>query len=214
MATPIDRAAFVQANHELRARTTALLRAVGDADADRAVATCPGWGVRELASHMVGVVEDVATGNMEGAASDAWTTAQVDRHRGASCAALADRWLELADAFDAVFAELPDPFPAVLMMDQTTHEQDLRATLGSFGAQDDGTAAAGLAYPWSVLERSDPELAAAIDALNLSTFERFRIVTGRRSVAQLTALGVPVDALVAVLERTPMRVAAQDVVDA
>ena len=67
---------------ELRERVVRLLRSLPE-DADEIVVPhCPLWTVAELASHIMGVNDDIVNSRLEGVATDEWTQAQVERHRG------------------------------------------------------------------------------------------------------------------------------------
>src|SRR3954451_14958598 len=48
------------------------------------VPACPGWRVRDVISHLSGLATDIASGNIDGAATDAWTAAQVQARRNLS----------------------------------------------------------------------------------------------------------------------------------
>ena len=117
LKTPADVAA---AYAGLRARVGELVRSVPESHGDRPVPHCPVWTVRELLAHMVGVPEDILAGRLEGVASEAWTQAQVDRHRGESMAALADAWDESASGFDAVLPMIPAPVNSQVVFDAVT----------------------------------------------------------------------------------------------
>ena len=90
----------VAAYLELRSRVVALLRTLSDEQGSIVVPSCPAWAVADVAAHIVGVPEDIVAGRMEGVTSEAWTQAQVDRHRGASPRDLADRLERSAESFD------------------------------------------------------------------------------------------------------------------
>lgn len=213
MVDSTDAAATLEATRALRRSTVALLRSVTSDRASIVVPSCPAWTVQQLACHLVGVVEDVTSGNLAGASSDPWTAAQVARHVGDSCADLAAIWEELGGTFDASVEAAPQSVRLLLLMDMTTHSHDLRHALGDPGGRDEATAAFGAAYLLNQFERFDAAAAAAVDALDLTPFERFRVVTGRRSRAQLAALGVPVEAFESFLATTPISLAPRDVLD-
>src|SRR5678810_745136 len=52
----------------------------------------PLWTVRDVLSHVAGITDDITNGRTEGAASDPWTAAQVERWRDADPGALIDQW--------------------------------------------------------------------------------------------------------------------------
>src|SRR3954454_19707892 len=72
---------------ETRQRLIGLVRDEASRDLDSAsapVPACAGWRVRDVIAHLSGLATDIAAGNIDGAATDAWTAAQVDARRGMS----------------------------------------------------------------------------------------------------------------------------------
>ena len=65
---------------ELRTRVADLMRSITTEQALAVVPHCPQWTVKDCLAHMIGVPEDVITGQMDGVATDAWTDRQVQRH--------------------------------------------------------------------------------------------------------------------------------------
>ena len=96
----------VDAYRDLRSRVIALWRATPPIDDGLPVPHCPAWSVRDVAAHLVGVPEDILAGRMDGVTTDAWTQAQVDRHRGETLSELADAWDATITAFDAVLPHI------------------------------------------------------------------------------------------------------------
>lgn len=182
----------VAAYTSLRSRLVDLMRSRPDSDGDLAVPHCPAWRVRDVVAHLVGAPEDILAGRLEGVATDAWTQAQVDRHRGESLAQLAGAWEATSAAFDGVLPMIPAPVNSQLVLDAVTHEHDLRHALGESGARDN--AAVGVAIGW-VLHTADhasPGLGAQLLSLGLGDFDLLRVCSGRRSREQISAFGVDV----------------------
>ncbi len=202
------------ATQGVRARTIALLRSVDAEQLARIVPTCPAWTVKDLAAHMFGVGDDLLAGRLEGIGSAAWTDAQVERMREIPIDGLLDQWEASAAAFDQLVPHIPAPSNLQLVMDMATHEHDIRLALGVPGAQDDPSLAVGAAYLLGGLRRGDPDLAARIDGAGLSDFELLRTLTGRRSMAQMEAAGIPADGVARMLEPSPMTIVADDLVEA
>jgi hypothetical protein len=98
-------------------------------------------------------------------------------------------------------------------MDQATHEHDLRLALAVPGAQDDPSVAIGAGFMVMGLRGIDADLAEQVEGLGLSDFELLRALTGRRSMAQLDALGIPADRLARALDAMPMSIAEVDIVE-
>ncbi len=177
------------------------------------VPTCPIWTAKELACHMYGVCDDILNGRLEGIGSAEWTEAQVERHGSKSLDELVDEWAASAAAFDEIVPQFPEPANYQLVMDQATHEHDLRLALASPGAHDDLSLAIGAEFMLISIRRADVELAEQIEGLGLSDFELLRALTGRRSVAQLEAMGIAAEGLARLLDHTPMTIVEIDLVE-
>ncbi len=177
------------------------------------VPTCPIWTAKELACHMYGVCDDILNGRLEGIGSAERTEAQVERHGSKSLDELVDEWAASAAAFDEIVPQFPEPANYQLVMDQATHEHDLRLALASPGAHDDLSLAIGAEFMLISIRRADVELAEQIEGLGLSDFELLRALTGRRSVAQLEAMGIAAEELARLLDHTPMTIVEIDLVE-
>jgi uncharacterized protein (TIGR03083 family) len=198
---------------ELRARVVALLRSLPESAGDRVVPHCPAWTVRELAAHLLGVPDDIINGRMEGVASDTWTQAQVERHRGMTLMHIADAFDGLATQFDAMLPHFPAMARSQMTMDAVTHEHDLRHAVGQPGARD--SAAVSVAVAWLrkwVSGRNVPQ-SDSLHTAGLTEFDLLRCLTGRRSLSQAEGLGLPGDVLAAVQAGSPFRPPAQPVVE-
>ena len=204
MGTMITPEQALAAAQGVRQRSIAILRSLPDEDAERPVPTCPGWTVKDLACHLYGIPDDIIHGRMENVGSDAWTLAQVERSRDLSLSEIADRWEALAVRFDEIHLMTPFPVNLQLVMDFVTHEHDLRLATGQAGAQDDGAVTIGLAYLLINLRKFNPELAASFDAMEVSDFEKLRVLSGRRCARQVAEAGLRVEDIDAFLAITPM----------
>lgn len=194
-----------------RRRATELLRAAGaDAVGDRAVPACPDWTVNQLLAHMVGVVDDVLGGNVAEAGSDPWTAAQVDRLGGTPVDELLDHWDEVGPQLEAAIPLVPPAPGSQMVFDLTTHEHDLRGTLGEPGARDSDGLVVGFGFLAKGLDRlirggdlptleitttgrvltlgEVPEGEEAQVHLAGPLFELYRSFGGRRTLAQVQAL--------------------------
>ena len=194
-----------QAYVELRARVVALLRQTPEQTAASQVPHCPTWTVNELASHLLGVPDDVVHGRMEGVASDAWTQAQIVRHQAKSLRQIADELAALAVQFDPLLPHVPAMSRSQMVMDAVTHEHDLRHAVGAPGERDSMAVRAGLAWLMGWCTRTNPATASAIAAVGASDFDVLRSLTGRRSAAQMVALGLPADAMIQLQAGSPFR---------
>ena len=196
----------VAAYIELRARVVQLLRTLPTETADIAVPACPDWTIAQLAGHLVGVPEDILTGNMDGVTTDPWTQAQVDRHAGQSLLELAESYESTGAVFDEVIAMIPAPVNSQLVMDAVTHEFDLREALGDDGSRDVVAIEVALGWLRFAFEgRIGPATFTGLDDGGVDRYEMFRVLTGRRTAAQIAALGLDSEAIIAGLEGTPLR---------
>jgi len=75
-----------------RLRLTDMGRGLDQAVADAKTPTCPDWSVKDVLAHMTGIAADILDGNVEGAATEAWADAQVDKRRYLSLAEVLDEW--------------------------------------------------------------------------------------------------------------------------
>jgi uncharacterized protein (TIGR03083 family) len=99
-----------------------------DADGWATTVPCtPSWTVRDVLSHVAGVTDDIANGRVEGAATDPWTAAQVDRWRDVAPALLIEQWNSQIAAVADLLEQLDEVRPAI---DCFNHEHDVRHALG------------------------------------------------------------------------------------
>jgi uncharacterized protein (TIGR03083 family) len=190
----------------LRARVVELLRALPPSDAGLTVPSCPDWTVAQLVGHLVGVPEDIITGNMEGVTTDAWTQAQADRHAGRSLAELADSYEATGTVLDEVLPRVAPPGNSQMVMDAVTHELDLREAVGDMGARESTAIDVALGWLRFAFEgRIGAATFAHLDAGDVDRYELLRSLTGRRTAAQIDALGLDADAIITGLSGTPLR---------
>lgn len=162
----------------------------------------PLWSIGQLVAHLTGICADLATGNAEGAATDAWTSRQVEERKGSSLSDVLVEWRERTPALLAMLAT-PGLVDASAF-DLLVHEHDLRGALGLAGPSDE---AAVFGVADRVTGRVDHMVRkAGLPALRLvgdscswvcgddsgvgvtgtaSTMEWFRSLFGRRSPAQI-----------------------------
>lgn len=188
---------------ELRGRVIELLGQLDEVDGDRAVPACPGWTVRQLIAHMVGVPEDVLAGRIDGLATDAWTQAQVDRHAGETLADLRHTLGGLAAEFDPVLRMVPAPMNSQFVMDAVTHEHDLREAVGRPGAQDSSAVEVALAWLLRFF-RLPAEASAQLAASGAPGFTVMRAMSGRMSVEAMNAAGLPGEEIARSLAGSPL----------
>ncbi len=197
---------------ELRTRVIDLLRARAEC-AETVVPHCPAWTVRETLCHMVGVNEDVLSGNMNGVTTEAWTQAQVERHRDDSLPELLELWESLAAQIDSVTPHFPEPVNHQFVFDATMHEHDIRCALGDTGARDSRAVSVAAAFVRNMLERHPHPGAARLVASSVPDFDFVRSIAGRRSLAQVAQCGLDAETVSAVVATMPVSLPATDVVE-
>ena len=195
----------VDAYIALRRRVIDLIRSVPDEDSVRVVPSCPAWTTSALVAHMMGVNEDILAGRMEGVTTDAWTQAQVDRHTGESLRQLADGWESIAADFDAVLPHIPAPVNSQLVMDAVTHEHDLRHALGSTDGRESDAVSVALGWVLDMAETRQPGLGRRLAESGVSQFQLLRSLTGRRTMGQMDALGLPGESIATLLAGSPLK---------
>ena len=140
-----------------------------------------------MLAHLSGIADDVRDGNMEGATTDPWTAAQVERGRSRSVAELVERWADGAPLIEG-FLSSPDGITGYrAVFDVHTHEADLLNALGK-----------PVRLPDEFLDWMDPmlttrfaervaEAGLAPVTVNASAMERFRSQLGRRTIDEVIA---------------------------
>ena len=170
-----------------------------------AVPCTPGWSVKDVVSHMVGILDDAMNGRLQGPPSAEQTARQVAVFADASLADVLAAWDAKAPAFEEALTALGFSFSAAAM-DVVTHHHDIRGALARPGARDAETAA------WAMQQTANrlrglataskvPPLCLVLDGreelcgegataatLAISSFELFRASLGRRSADQLRAM--------------------------
>ncbi len=166
---------------------------VDDSVADRPVPATPAWTAHDVVAHLAGVLSDVAAGNLEGAATDPWTAAQVERGRDKAIATMIDEWAGASAGFEAFLSSPAGVNASAALMDVSCHETDLRTALGLEPALTDEM----LAWAASTMrEGFDSDIAAAglpPVTIDVSDFEMFRGRLGRRTSEEVSAFGWSAD---------------------
>ena len=198
---------------ELHERVSQLISDLPESATSTAVPHCPQWTVKDVLSHMIGVPEDILNGAMDGVATNAWTQRQVDRHTSHTFSELLHMWDEALTTFQHVLPKIPQPVISQFVFDQATHEQDIRHALSSPGARDSSAIAVAEGFLRDFLSRNpDPEIAKLAN-FPLTGFEFVRSLSGRRSLEQIAALGLPAHVVDAFIETAPFDLPLQTVVE-
>jgi uncharacterized protein (TIGR03083 family) len=192
---------------DTRERIAGIVRDLPPEELGRRLPATPAWSPKDVVAHLVGVVADITSGNLEGAGSEPWTAAQVEARRDRSLDELLAEWAARAATVEAFLDQAPPDMSAILISDCYAHEQDIRGGTGHPGARDEAALHVALDLQvdnlgWRLKERGLPGLklragdrvwaTAAFGAGATVTapdpFELFRCLHGRRSRAQLAAL--------------------------
>jgi len=180
---------------------------VSDADGARPVPACPGWQVRDVLVHLLGVCEDWVNQRLEGYASDEWTDDHLRRHASRSPRDLLTAWAECLERFSDLVTSPFGGTPARWAFgDAVVHEADLRGALDAGRVPHDVARLAlrGSTARWhDVLVKSgSPQLCVrspeGIEWLagppgrpglevEVPTYDLFRALAGRRSREQVRA---------------------------
>lgn len=196
-----------------RLRLEPILSDLDDAAWDTPVPACPGWRVRDVLAHLVGIIEDAVAGKLSGPPPPELTAEEVDRHRADDPAELLRTWTAMAPFFEEAIGQ-GARWPAFL--DVLSHEHDIRSALGLGGERDhpdvrraaelltaalpdglvvdlvprEGPGALEAPEAWSTDRQTDrpTEANGAPIRLRATAFEILRLRLGRRSLAQVRAL--------------------------
>jgi uncharacterized protein (TIGR03083 family) len=176
-----------------RATRLRIADVVDDSVADRPVPATPAWNAHDVVAHLAGVLNDVAAGNLEGAATDPWTAKQVERGREKSIGQILDEWAGAATGFEAFLSSPAGTNASAAVMDVSCHETDLRSALGLAPALSDEMLAWAAG---SMREMFDSQVAAAglpAVKIDVADFEMFRGRLGRRTRDEVSAFGWSAD---------------------
>ncbi len=190
----------------VRTRVTALIESATPDALDAVAPATPAWRVRDVLAHLVGVPADVLAGNLDGAASDAWTEAQVVARRETPVAEILAEWATVGPVVEPMAPDF-GVMAGQAILDANTHEHDIRDALGAPGARDSDAVHIGSAWAaqWMGKAMADAEAGplrietdlwqhtygegAPATTLRVPAFELLRAATGRRSAEQIEAFG-------------------------
>src|SRR5918994_1956626 len=131
---------YAQIYRSLRDRVCDLVREADEEQLERlapALAPPPG-----------GTTADINAGNLDGVATDAWTTRQVDTRRDWNIERLLDEWDTEGAKVEAVISSFPEVAIGQMTCDAATHEHDIRGALERPGGRDSDAVAVG--FNWGV----------------------------------------------------------------
>ncbi|HWV35394.1 MAG TPA: maleylpyruvate isomerase family mycothiol-dependent enzyme [Thermomicrobiales bacterium] len=192
--------AYKTAYLEAQARIRTL---VNNQNADVPVPGCPGWTVKDVVAHLTGVFDDIQRGNLERAATEEWSAGHIAARREKSLTEIGAEWHLLAHTHPYVFI---GDYSETMYVDLICHEFDIRGAIGNKEARylpDIRTAALFFltAVDRDFHEQGVPALRVQVEdkyfdigdgepqgQVTLRWFELFRVLSGRRSRAQVAAL--------------------------
>lgn len=198
---------------ELRTRVSDLMRSITSEQAQTIVPHCPQWTVKDCLAHMIGVPEDVINGQMDGVATDAWTDRQVQRHAKDSVEDLLAIWGTNAPMFDKILPNIPQPIISQFMFDQTTHEHDIRHALSTPGARDSSAIAVAEGFLRNFVSRNADTEVSELANTSITGFEFVRSLSGRRTLDQISALGLPANTVAKFIADAPFSLPTTTVVE-
>lgn len=116
-------------------------------DPELTVPACPGWRVRDVVAHLVGLAVDVTTGRVDGYAGESWTARQVAERSRSTMSDLVEEWERVLPEFldinrDLASSNLPEmvnhvlepvpktSFESAFHVDLVHHEHDLLGAAG------------------------------------------------------------------------------------
>jgi uncharacterized protein (TIGR03083 family) len=158
----------------LRQDLIAIVRGLSAADRERPVPATPAWSVRDVLGHVTGITEDLNHLNFDAPDPDAWTQAQVDRHRDEPLEQTIAAWDREAPTFERGLRELGYGIGSHFVADLLIHLLDVRAALDLPIAADASAVWVALDF---YLEELDHDLADAhVGALAVETGAETRLV--------------------------------------
>lgn len=176
-----DAAELTDAYRAFRLRLTDLGRSLDSTTANAMTSTCPEWSSKDILAHMVGIAADILDGNVEGAATEAWADAQVDKRRSATLSEVLDEWDTKGPLLEELLENVASNMPYQFFIDAFTHDWDLREAVG----------AAPVSPDFSLVAHTLPQildsLAARCAERNLPTIDL--VLHGLKGIAQQSTLG-------------------------
>ena len=198
---------------ELRTRVSELMRNISREQAQTIVPHCPQWTVKDCLAHMIGVPEDVISGQMDGVATDAWTDRQVQRHAKDSVEDLLAIWEANAPIFGKILPNIPQPIISQFMFDQTIHEHDIRHALSTPAARDSSAIAVAEGFLRNFVSRNADTEVSELANTSITGFEFVRSLSGRRTLDQIAALGLPANTVAKFIADAPFSLPTTTVVE-
>jgi uncharacterized protein (TIGR03083 family) len=119
---------------DAQARVMDLVRPLSAPSLATRVPGTPQWTIEQLVAHLTGVAVDLIDGNVDGAATEPWTSRQLAERQGRPLSDVLAEWSRRSPELLSML-ETPGQVDAAAF-DIVTHEHDLRGALGVAGASD------------------------------------------------------------------------------
>jgi uncharacterized protein (TIGR03083 family) len=187
-----------------RGRVRALVGDIDEIAARRRVPACPAWTVADLIAHLAGLAVGYGGGQEPEGDRDGWRDGLVTGRRGSTVQDLLAEWEGAGRPMEQAIGTDPHRLWP-LVYDVIAHEQDLRNALGRAGGRDGEAIRLALRLGLRITERDlvrhdlsairvlagGEELGAGVEPVGLtleaSTFEAFRLLGSRRTLAEMRA---------------------------
>jgi uncharacterized protein (TIGR03083 family) len=131
---------------QTRTRIAGLVRDLDDERTSLRVPACPEWSVHDVVAHVTGNCADIIKGNLDGAATDGWTAAQVEARKERSMDEILTEWDEVGPQISAMLDDFPGRYGNQTVGDLAVHEHDLRGALEQPGARESDAIDIGLDF--------------------------------------------------------------------
>ncbi len=134
---------FGSAYERVRARIVELVARLDEDAARTPVPACPDWSVQDVVAHSTGNCADILNGNIQGAATDSWTAAQVEARRDWKIDDVLAEWEGVGPKIAAMLDDFPGRYANQIIADLTVHEHDIRGALNQPGERNSEGVAIG-----------------------------------------------------------------------
>ncbi|MGH2788480.1 MAG: maleylpyruvate isomerase family mycothiol-dependent enzyme [Actinomycetota bacterium] len=130
----------------VRGRIGELVASLDEAAAARPVPACPTWSVQDVIAHAMGICADIVNGNIEGAATEPWTQAQVEARREWKLGDVLAEWDDVGPKIAGMLDGFSGRYANQIIADLTVHEHDIRGALNEPGHRDSDGVAIGTEF--------------------------------------------------------------------
>ncbi len=191
-ATPLSNDELSAGYADLRRRCVELARSLTVEQSNQKTPCCPEWSVKDVIAHLGGITTDILTGNLEGAATEAWADGHVADRADKDMTAVCDEWEANGPKIDEILTAAGNDIDPRFFIDAFTHEWDIRQATGAAAVPD----LRFVNHTWpafveAIEDKNGGPLPAEVDPFTL-----IRAAMGRRSRSQISDLGLDPDGVV------------------